>query len=326
MFKLKYPLFDGENIWDGAAVTVEDGRIVSVTACAPKECGEGFLMPGLIDAHTHMGTMAQVEAMLRNGITATCDVSAPKVLVEESKPLEIISSAGMAMGMVMNPKGFVEKAAESGARYIKVLLFNTLSIGKWGLCGIVRAAHAKGLKVAVHATEVATMRQAVDAGADILLHVPMKEEFPAELAETIAMKELAIAPTFVMMETFAKSGRSGYKPEHYKNAEKAVKLLHESGVKILAATDANPGSFAPAVAYGTSLHREMELLEKAGMTPAEVLASATSKPAEVFGINDLGTVKAGKRASLLLIEGRPDAIIKDTTKIKQIWIDGKPIL
>ena len=65
---------------------------------------------------------------------------------------------------------------------------------------------------------------------------------------------------------------------------------------------------------------------KSGMTPTEVLASATSQAAEVFGVDDLGTIKEGKRAVLLLIEGRPDETITDTTKIKQIWIDGKPIL
>ena len=326
MFELKYPFFDGERVWNNAAVTVEDGQIASITACASEECSEGFLMPGLIDAHTHMETMAQVERMLQNGITATCDVDGSQSLIRSSRQLKIISSAGMAMGMVMNPKGFVERAVENGARYIKVLLFSTISVGKPALCGIVRAAHARGLKVAVHATQIATVKQAVDAGADILLHVPMKEEYPPELAETIAGKGIAVAPTLVMMETFAKSCRNGYMPEHYRNAEKAVKTLHESGVKILAATDANSGSFAPGVAFGPSIHREMELLVKSGMTPIEVLSSATSQNAEAFGINELGMIKAGKRADLLLIEGRPDKTITDTTKIKQIWIDGKPIL
>ena len=96
------------------------------------------------------------------------------------------------------------------ARYIKVLLFNPLSIGKPALCGIVKAAHSIGLKVAVHATQIAAVRQAVDAGADILLHVPMKEEYPPELAETIAGKGIAVAPTLVMIETFANSYRNGY--------------------------------------------------------------------------------------------------------------------
>lgn len=116
MPEMKYPLFDGERVWEGACVRVEDGLITSVTPCDPTACGEGFLLPGLIDAHTHMGTASQVQTMLQSGITATCDVSASEALVAYSKELEIVSSAGMAMGMVMNPKGFVEQAAENGAR------------------------------------------------------------------------------------------------------------------------------------------------------------------------------------------------------------------
>lgn len=325
MIELKYPLFDGEKIWEGAAVTIENGIITSVTVCDPEECGDGFLMPGLIDAHTHMGTMAQVESMLRSGITATCDVSASRELVASSKQLEIVSSAGMAIGMVMNPKGFVEKCAANGARYIKVLLFNTLSIGKPALREIVKAAHEKGFKVAVHATEVATVRQAVDAGADILLHVPMKEAFPTELAKTIAEKGIVVAPTLVMMKAFTRSRQFGYKESDYPNAEATVKLLHESGVSILAATDANSATYVPAVAYGETLHYEMELLVKAGLTPVEALTAATNKNAEAFGLK-AGRIAPEQPATMLLVEGRPDQQITDSTKIVQIWINGKSIL
>lgn len=324
MLELNYPLFNGERIIENASVTVNDGIITSVKEGNPTDSG-CLLMPGLIDAHTHMGSLEQVQTMLKNGVSAACDVSAPAFLVKAAQPFTIIPSAGMAMGMVLNPRDYVEKAVANGAAYIKVLLFNTLSIGKPALKGIVKAAHAKGLKVAVHATEVSTARQAVDCGADILLHVPMKEEFPTALAEKIAEKNIVVAPTLVMMETFAKSGRSGYRSEHYQNAENVVKLLRDKGVTILAATDANPGSFAPAVAYGTSLHRELELLVRAGLTPTEALASATSKAAEVFDIPGFGKLKTGERANMVLIEGRPDKDITQSARIKEVWIDGKPI-
>ncbi len=324
MLELKYPLFDGERIWDGACVRVEDGVIASVMPCDPAECGDGFLVPGLIDAHTHMGTTSQVQAMLRHGITATCDVSASEALVADSKELEIVSSAGMAMGMVMNPKGFVERAVENCARYIKVLLFSPLSIGKGALSGIGKAAHEKDLKVAVHATEVATVRQAVEANADILLHVPMKEPLPEELAEAIGKKGIAVAPTLVMMETFANSGKNGYRPEHYPNAVHGVQLLRKHSVTILCGTDANPGTFSPGVAYGSSIHREMELLEKAGLPPVEVLKAATTRNAEAFGIHG-GKIAPHMPANLLLVHGRPDRSITDSTRIQQLWIHGKPI-
>ena len=325
MTKLKYPLFDGEKVWEGAAVTVENGLITSVSACDPAECGEGFLLPGLIDAHTHIWTDVQVDALLRSGVTTACDVAASKELVESSKHLEIVSSAGMAMGMVLNPKGFVERAAANGARYIKVLLFNGFSIGKPALRSIVKVAHEKGLKVAVHATEIATVRQAVDAGADILLHVPMKEAFPEELAKTIAQKGIAVAPTLVMMEAFCCSGQFGYKESDFPNALAAVKLLHESGVTILAATDANSATYVPAVGFGDTLHYEMELLTNAGLTPIEVLAAVTSKNADTFGIK-AGRIAPGQPATMLLVEGRPDRNIFDSSKIRNIWVKGVEVL
>lgn len=323
-FVLNYPLFDGEKVIENASVSVTDGVITSVTEgkCADSRY---LLMPGLIDAHTHISTESQTEEMLKCGITATCDVSAPNSLIEHSKQFTIFSSAGMTMG-TLSGKNYVKTAIQNGAKYIKVLLMEPNVMLQSALKDICTAAHENGIKVAVHAVSVKAVRMAVDCGADILIHVPMKEEFPKELAEEIAHKGIAVAPTLIMMKTFGADGRNGYKPAHYQNAENAVRLLHECGVPILAATDANTGSYAPAVEYGASLHSEMQLLVNAGLTPDEVLMSATSNVAAVFGLSDIGTVRAGKRAVLLLVEGRPDKEITDTAKIKQIWIDGEPML
>lgn len=321
---LEYPFFDGEKVVEHAAVVVKDGRIAQIRTAEAVE-RDCFLMPGFIDAHTHMGTMEQVEAMLKNGVTAACDVAASPALVQKAKPFTIYASAGMTMG-TLNGKAYVQKAIEAGAQYIKVLLMEPNLMMKGVLKDICQKAHENGLKVAVHTVSVKAVQLSVACGADILLHVPMKETYPEELAKTIAQKGIAVAPTLVMMEAFAKSGKNGYKPEHYQNAENAVKLLYKNGVTILAATDANPGSFAPAVAYGSSMHREMELLVQAGMTPVDVLTSATAKVAEVFGMENLGSIQPGKRAVLILAEGRPDKNITDTTKIRQIWIDGRNIL
>lgn len=324
---LNYPVFDGVQVWENASVVIENGIITEETLF-----GEGasdsryFLMPGLIDAHTHVGTLEQVNTMLKHGITATCDVCASAELVAASDQLTIHSSCTMAMGVVLSGKAYVEKAVKSGAKYIKVLLFSPHSIGKKALRSIVEAAHDKSLKVAVHATELETVRQAVEAGADILLHVPMKETFPADLAYAIKERGIVVAPTLVMMETFANCERNGFKPSDYANAEAAVRLLHDCGVSILAATDANPGSFAPGVVYGSSLHKEMELLAKAGLYPLEVLISATSRPAQAFDLADMGSVAPGQRANLILVEGRPDQNITDSTKIRQIWVNGKLIM
>ena len=322
---LNYPLFDGEKVIENASVVIEDGVITQITEMEGKSVNSEFLlMPGFIDAHTHMSTQKQIETMLENGVVGTCDVAASESLVQNAKQFTIVSSFGMTMG-TLNGKSYVKKAIDAGAEYIKVLLMEPNLMMKSVLKDICNTAHDNGIKVAVHAVSVKAVQISVDCGADILIHVPMREELPEELAETIAKKGIAVAPTLVMMETFANSGKNGYKQEHYQNAQNAVKLLYENGATIIAATDANTGSFAPAVAYGTSMHREMELLVQTGMTPTEVLAGATKKVAEVFEIENIGTIEKGKKAVLILIEGRPDKNITDTTKIKQIWIDGKKI-
>lgn len=320
----KYPFFDGVKVVEDAAIVVEDGRITEIVSEEAVDSNY-FLMPGLIDAHTHMENMEQVEVMLKHGVVGTCDVAASASLVECAKPFRMVSSAGMTMG-TLSGKSYVQKAIDAGAEYIKVLLMEPNLMLKGVLKDICNTAHANKKKVAVHAVSIKAVQMSVECGVDILIHVPMKEEFPVQLAKTIAEKGIVVAPTLGMMKTFSKSGRNGYKPEHYQNAENAVKLLYESGVTILAATDANPGSFAPAMAYGTSMHHEMELLMHSGMAQQDVLASATSKVAEVFGIKDLGAIEAGKRAYFILIEGRPDKNIQDIRNVKQIWIDGKTIL
>ena len=321
---LNYPFFDGEKVVENSAIVIDNGIITEILETQDVD-SDYFIMPGLIDAHTHMNTKEQIETMLKNGVTGTCDVAATEFLVQNAKQFKIVSSFGMTMG-TLNGKSYVKKAIDAGAGYIKVLLMEPNLMMKSVLKDICNTAHDNGLKVAVHAISVKAVQMSVDCGADILIHVPMKEEFPENLAKAIAEKGIVVAPTLVMMETFANSGRNGYTPEHYRNAENAVKLLYENGVTILVATDANPGYYAPSVAYGTSMHREMELLVHAGITPIEVLAGATSKVAATFAIENIGTIEVGKRAVLILIEGRPDKDITDTTKIKQIWIDGKPVM
>lgn len=99
-------------------------------------------------------------------------------------------------------------------------------------------------------------------------------------------------------------------PEHYQNAKEAVKLLYDHQVTILAGSDANPGYFSISQAYGKSIYREIELLVQAGMSKVDVLADATSNIGEVFNIDDIGKIEVGKKATLLLIEGKVDGDIK----------------
>lgn len=94
-----------------------------------------------------------------------------------------------------------------------------------------------------------------------------------------------------------------------------VAQLHEAGVPIMAGTDTPIGLLAP----GFSLHLEMEMLVKAGLSPQEALASATLHPAEFFGLdNDMGTIAVGKSSELILLTANPLEDITNTRTIDTV--------
>lgn len=329
---LRYPVFDGTQVWENATVVIENGVISEQTVLGEGEVDSGyFLMPGLIDAHTHVSDVSQVGQMVYHGVTATCDVAATDEVLAYSELLHIWSARSGAFVMVEDGKAFVEDMVAQGAQYIKVVIDLPAIMGG-GLMeeavirDIVNTAHEHDLKVAVHAISIAGVQLAVDAGADMLIHIPIGEELPEDLAQRIADQGIEVMPTLVMMKAFADSPLYGFEPDDYQDAVDAVQLLNSLGVPILVATDANPGGFVPAIAHGADLHREMQLLVEAGLTPLEVLQGATSKVAEAFGIENVGSIAPGQPATMVLVEGRPDQEITDSTRIVQIWVDGKPVL
>jgi imidazolonepropionase-like amidohydrolase len=98
-----------------------------------------------------------------------------------------------------------------------------------------------------------------------------------------------------------------------------VKAFKEAGVPIVTGTD----SGVSGVVWGFSLHDEMELLVKAGLTTQEVLASATRLPATWLGLEDkIGTVVAGKYADLVLLEANPLDDIRNARKISGVFVNG----
>jgi hypothetical protein len=101
-----------------------------------------------------------------------------------------------------------------------------------------------------------------------------------------------------------------------------VGAMHRAGVRFLAGTD-TPNPF---VYPGFSLHDELELLVKAGLTPMEALQTATRNPAEYLNkLDSFGTVEKGKIADLVLLEANPLAEIGNTRKIASVVRSGKLI-
>jgi imidazolonepropionase-like amidohydrolase len=94
-----------------------------------------------------------------------------------------------------------------------------------------------------------------------------------------------------------------------------VGALHRAGIPIVAGTD--------QTVPGYSIYREIELYVEAGFTPMEALQAATIVPARVMKLdNELGTIEAGKRADLILVDGNPLENIHNIRKVKTVITGG----
>lgn len=375
-------IFDGSRVLAEDTVIIRNGKIakigkkLAVPADAQVIDGTGqTLLPGLIDAHTHVYGEALKQALIF-GVTTELDMFTDYRMAAEVRKQQAaggnldaadLFSAGT---LVTAPKGhgteygfpiptinapdeaqaFVDARIAEGSDYIKIIYddgsaygLHFPTISKATLAAVVAAAHKRGKLAVVHIGTLQDARDAIEVGADGLAHLFVDRAPDADFGKFVAEHHAFVVGTLTVLESVSgtASGASLITdpnlapyislenaanlkqsfPVHpgvklsYAFAEEAVRQLKAARVPILAGTDApNPGT-----AHGASLHRELELLVQAGLTPLEALASATSLPAQQFHLKDRGRIAQGLRADLLLVKGDPTSDIKATRNIVGVW-------
>ncbi len=247
-------------------------------------------------------------------------------------------------------QAFVDARIAEGSDYIKIFdehRFPTLTFDQ--LKQVVAAAHKRNKLTAVHIGSEKEALEAVRAGADCIEHIFDATAPTPEFILEAASHHVSDTPTLSVLQEAAGEAIGAqlavnprFKPylfgwsiqilnvrfpakvaqeSHFPYALATVKALHSAGVPILAGTDSpNPGT-----GFGASLHQELLLLTRAGLTPAEALEAATVNPALQFGLIDRGRVEVGRRADLLLVDGDPTEDILCTRKIAGVWKEGLEI-
>src|SRR6266508_5467197 len=134
------------------------------------------------------------------------------------------------------------------------------------------------------------------------------------------LKESWEPENYILSKAYTREDLANAKMLFRKRVE-LIGAMRRAGVALLAGTD------SPTAAYcfaGFSLHDELELFVKAGLTPMEALQTATRNPARFFGLQDsLGTVEQGKIADLILLDANQLLDIRHTQKINAVVANGR---
>ena len=344
--------FDGVAFrWD-QDVWIDNGRIRAVGQALElpgnllRIDGRGrTLMPGLIDSHVHAFGTALHDA-LRFGVTSVLDQgNEPTAADSKRAARETLApgdeadffTAGMLatatgghgthVDMAVEPvrghaeaESWVQARKAEGSDWIKIVYEDGLAYGpaiptldRETIRALIAAAHAEDLLAVMHVSTLDHALEAVELGANGLVHV-----WGDALLDDVQAARIAEAGVFVVPTLTVIAARGSRYSAMSDAAIENVRRLHAAGVSLLAGTDApNVGT-----AFGVSLHGELKLLVRAGLSNAEALAAATSLPATAFGIEDRGRIEVGQIADLVLVEGDLERDVSASTRIIVIWKDG----
>jgi imidazolonepropionase-like amidohydrolase len=224
----------------------------------------------------------------------------------------------------------------------------------------IEEAHAGGVRVAVHATELETARAAVLAGADVLVHSVDDKEVDDAFVRLLKERNVVYVPTLMVIERYRRVFSqqvqltraeweianpwvvgTWFDLRHLPEAdipERARRLIRERqpiqppttllnnlrrvhAAGVTVALGTDAGNVGTP--HGPSVFREMELMREAGLSPREILADATINGARLMGRDkELGTIEAGKLADFVVLNADPLADVRNASDIHLVVKDG----
>lgn len=213
---------------------------------------------------------------------------------------------------------------------------------------IVDEASVQGIEVYAHQQYAADMPALMNAGIAGFLHGRIGTDLGRSIALQLVATNAFVVPNMglgelrreaigadpFLQETIpnsvaARLGESEQRllvPDRLRAREGELRTsfghLIAAGVDVILGTDAGA---VPDHFFGYTGHRELEIFVRLGMTPMQAIVAGTSKPANRLGLDDLGLVRAGYSADILVLDKSPLADIRNTRSIYQVYLGGKAL-
>ena len=317
-------------------VWVVDGRISTEPVPDAQTVAEGWILPGLVDAHCHIGGDAngpvdvdvqeqQAVAERDAGVLLARDCGVPSDTrwIDERTDLPRIVRAGRHVarskryirnyGVEVEPELLVDTVAEQAKRgdgWVKIVGdWIDRDIGDLGPCwpddvlaAAVAKAHELGARVTTHVFGEAALPGLLAAGVDCLEHgTGVSDEQIAQMAAS----GTALVPTLINIETFPQIAEQASKFPVYAahmlalhdRVDAMVAAAYDAGVQIFAGTDAGG-----ALAHGR-IAEEVRALHRAGLSASDAIGAASWRAREWLGHADL--VADGAPADLIVVADDP---------------------
>ncbi|MFK8054410.1 MAG: amidohydrolase family protein [Woeseiaceae bacterium] len=313
--------------------------------------------------------------MLRAGVTSAIDLGTPLEIIpfrerirdgELPGPRLTVSGPWITrtyLAGVPDAYQIIIDSPREAARQTNVLIDAGVDVIKtWvGLTvddyrAVVKAAHARDVKVHAHLYKPDAIRAAIDAGVDVFQHVgsaknppyadalineiahknipivqtiahriwvyPATVEFPGRLYDPIYAADMPADFYAEFIDSFENFERLDYfraVGREIRNSKVAARQFIDGGAYIGVGTDAA----SPLNTHLDAMWFELSALVESGMTPIQVLSAATKTNAEILGqFKDIGSVEVGKLADLIVVDGNPLADIDTLRRIPVVIKDG----
>ena len=304
-----------------------EGRTVSVAVAHERIDGvtdvstaSSWLWAPIVDSHVHLAFWPVADQLAAAGVEGVVDLAAPERALGAASPIHVISSGPMIThdgGYPLDAwgaDGFGIGCRDAACATATVARLKAHRASLVKIAGdddgldpalygpVVAAAHARGMKVAIHALTDASAARAAQAGVDILAHTPVEALRPSTIA---AWRGRAV------ISTLAAFGGSA-------TAVANLRALRTAGALVLYGTDL--GNLRVA---GPSAE-EVRLLAEAGLDDAAIVAAMTTAPAAYWGL-PFGMIASGREATFLVLDRDPRRDVQALFAPTAIYVRGERV-